>query len=37
MAATNKVCIGFISAGGGSGPHFEGCGRLLREWPTPVA
>ena len=29
MAATDKVRIGFISAGGGAGPHFEGFRALI--------
>src|SRR5947208_12335215 len=29
MAATNKVRIGFISAGGATGPHFEGFRALI--------
>jgi len=33
MAATNKVRLGFISAGGGSGPHFEG---FLKRVPPEV-
>jgi maleate cis-trans isomerase len=37
VVASNPAMLWFILSELGHTYHIEGCGRLLREWPTAVA